>query len=437
MNPKVIFVGAGPVGLMTAIQAKLYDPDLPILMLEKYPEYKRKHILHLEQSSFADSHPDQEFQNFVKSLPSSIRTNELEDALLVYAKKLGIVIEYAEVKSCKELAQHCPSAEIIVGADGSHSIVHEQIFNHEYQIQKTLQHIAELKYEVQGDTRPLNKIMEVVPALTYTRHLISEFVGKENDKKTPVSLRLFIDETTYEKMKNATFKNPYHLSDIQQSQDQEIKALNESINAWLTARKDLANEQRIENSERLTTTHLPVYASKEFVNEGYAGKTWFLVGDAAFGVPYFRSLNNGILCSSQLAKAIHAGIHHQSIPVETFSDSSSFSSSSVRQEETPAENYRNFIQRLVVKERWLAEAKSMGVTSLQVSAASSRAMPVPRMKLLKTAGGRNFKSHMQGDEPSSLSSCSMFSSSFSSATKDKTEQQDEQTMKKKAGCTIL
>lgn len=40
--PDINFVGAGPVGLFTAIQAKLYNPDLNILMLEKYTEYQRK-----------------------------------------------------------------------------------------------------------------------------------------------------------------------------------------------------------------------------------------------------------------------------------------------------------------------------------------------------------------------------------------------------------
>ncbi len=31
---------------------------------------------------------------------------------------------------------------------------------------------------------------------------------------------------------------------------------------------------------------------------------YFLVGDAAFGVPFFRALNNGLMCGSQLAQAL-------------------------------------------------------------------------------------------------------------------------------------
>jgi len=40
--------------------------------------------------------------------------------------------------------------------------------------------------------------------------------------------------------------------------------------------------------------------------------TYVLVGDAAFGVPYFRSLNNGIISSIRLGKAIGKYFEHLS-----------------------------------------------------------------------------------------------------------------------------
>ena len=36
MQPHMIFIGAGPIGLLGAIQAKLVCPDLEIKMFEKY-----------------------------------------------------------------------------------------------------------------------------------------------------------------------------------------------------------------------------------------------------------------------------------------------------------------------------------------------------------------------------------------------------------------
>lgn len=49
--PDVVFVGAGPVGLWTAVQIKILCPWASILMLEKYAEYQRKHVLLLDKAS--------------------------------------------------------------------------------------------------------------------------------------------------------------------------------------------------------------------------------------------------------------------------------------------------------------------------------------------------------------------------------------------------
>ena len=398
MKPRVIFVGAGPVGLMAAIQTKLYQPDVPILIREKYQEYKRKHLLYLNQDSFGDTHPNPDFQKMLKQFPQRIRTNELEAALLDYAKKLGIKVEYSGVSDCKALAQEYPDAELIVGGDGSHSVVHQQVFDHQYQIQKTLKYIAEVKYEVEGKALPLSILSEMIPTLTYAKHLVSEYVGREKNGRTPVSLRIFIDEKTYEQMKQATFKNPFKLAEKEKIES----SLYTTIDAWLKARADLAKEQRILSSEQITVTNLPVYASKAFVSNRYQ-KTWFLVGDAAFGVPYYRALNNGILCSSQLAKTLDAMLNHRWLEEDSFS-------SSLVKRVKPTEYYSQYVQSLLNKEDWVASIKNMGVTSLEYTAAGSRAFPyLKRMPLAKTSAGRQFKVHMQDEKLSSHRSHSMFS----------------------------
>ncbi len=48
----VVFVGAGPVGLWTAVQLKLASPQTNVLMLEKYIEYQRSHVLKVDPASF-------------------------------------------------------------------------------------------------------------------------------------------------------------------------------------------------------------------------------------------------------------------------------------------------------------------------------------------------------------------------------------------------
>ncbi len=48
----VVFVGAGPVGLWTAVQLKLASPQTKVLMLEKYTAYQRSHVLQVDQASY-------------------------------------------------------------------------------------------------------------------------------------------------------------------------------------------------------------------------------------------------------------------------------------------------------------------------------------------------------------------------------------------------
>ncbi|HRE30351.1 MAG TPA: hypothetical protein PLD88_00115, partial [Candidatus Berkiella sp.] len=77
----VIVVGAGPVGLWSAIQLKLYNPTLNILMLEKHSEYQRSHTVKIDSESFKNSHPDPVFQKIIAPMTGLVSTNLLEKTL--------------------------------------------------------------------------------------------------------------------------------------------------------------------------------------------------------------------------------------------------------------------------------------------------------------------------------------------------------------------
>lgn len=395
--PRIVIVGAGPVGLFSAIQLKIQNPELSILLLEKHSEYQRHHTLSLNQASFKNIYPDPTLLQFTKEFKQTILTSELENKMLDYVKKLGIEIDYKEViakreektkpypetMTCDELCEQYPDADIIIGADGSHSVVHKEVFNNQYQKSTSLEYIAELKYNAIGKVKPLNELKELPLALYNAKHFVTEQVGEENNSVTPVAIRIFIDELTYKKMEGATFKNPFHLSDAKKDEN-----LDRTIRIWLLARKEMAKEIIQPDSDRLTVTHLPIYASKEMVKK-HKGKTWFLVGDAAFGVPFFRSLNNGILCSSQLAKAITAILHPNKKIV------------------APEKFYSNYVQHLIDKEFFTAYSKTVGVDSFitsfhiaqpiyQALQAFGNKIPVIKemRKLSMTDGGKHFKEQL-------------------------------------------
>ena len=200
-NPDVIFIGGGPVGLWTAIQLKIYNPSAKILVFEKYATYQRSHVLLLSKSSFknglkkhaADKKGADGFFNMISKFEKVIRTNDLENRLIEFAKSLDIHIVIENIASVDSLCTRFPSAKVIVGnaflpfsshksgSDGSHSLVQKEVFNGELQERESLQCIVDLKYEVYGKGEKLDMVSEAYPTLKIMKHVAEEHVGKERN----------------------------------------------------------------------------------------------------------------------------------------------------------------------------------------------------------------------------------------------------------------
>ncbi|CAF4784278.1 unnamed protein product, partial [Rotaria sp. Silwood2] len=150
--------------------------------------------------------------------------------------------------------------------------------------EKVLKYVIEIKYEVNGQGQKLDFIKYQYRTQKQLKYLVDEHIGTQKENRTPITLHLLIDKQIYEQMKSATFKQPYYLHSHQHLIPKDLL---ETITIWFNVKKDYANEQRIENSEKITCITLAVYQSSEFVyyNEEKKQYTW-LVGDAAFGVPF-------------------------------------------------------------------------------------------------------------------------------------------------------
>lgn len=381
MVPNIVFVGAGPVGLWTAIQIKLRNPALDIRMHEKYQEYKRKHLLKLNKKSFANAATNESLLAMINGLATSVRTTELENGLKQIAHELGIEIVFGAVDNCEELAANYPETPLFIDASGSHSITRTQIFDDAKQTEKNLQYIAEMKYEALGNAQA-QSFLKTLGAQSYTPFLANEAVGRVSpDGQTPVSIRFFIDEETYTQMQDATFKNPYTLDNL----NDMPKRMAEAVEARLILRERY--EQRIENSEKITVTTLPVYAAAQFTKHSH-GKDWCLVGDAALGVPYFRSLNAGLEAGTQLALCVAdyfkpKGDNElaQRATAASFSKRNPSAMFMPEKAATPLEQYEKYMQKKASKEINDAEWKNVGVNMAEFSAASSYQTGVSRSKV--------------------------------------------------------
>lgn len=132
-----VIIGAGPVGLLNAIGLLTKNPDSKVVLLEKYDVYKRNHTLRMEYKQIekylkaCGEPPDPAIQELVNRVKKSkvIRISEIERLLKNRAIKLGAEIKtdsaVADVQD--EVLKEYPNTDLILGADGTRSVVSQQI----------------------------------------------------------------------------------------------------------------------------------------------------------------------------------------------------------------------------------------------------------------------------------------------------------------------
>ena len=388
----VIFIGAGPIGLLGAIQLKLSCPDLNILMFDKHEVPSRNHSMYVNQDSFSGMDRSQEFAKILDSISSKVIISDLEKLLRDYAQSIGITIKYQEVKNFEELTQQYPDTNYFVGSGGLRGIVHPQVFQNDNQVNETLRYAVEVKYKAVGKTRSLNKVTELPGVIAHTKHLVSEYVGHLKNEVTPISLRIFVDESTHERMKKATFKEPYTLAD----KNKIPSELFETITHYLRARHHLANEEIVEGSLKISALTLSIYASRSFCTR-WGKKTIFQIGEEAFACPFYRSFNDNASCIPAFTKAMKALLEKKPVIHDKISSSTIFSISQEQQE--PLSYYQHTIQSLVNSEIRTIAVLNFGIDMLESSASSLRATPaIPSSKLSFKTGGKAFLAEVKGDD---------------------------------------
>ena len=366
--PTVVVVGAGPSALWNIAQLKLHCPKVKILMLEKYPQYQRQHILRVEKSSYSNAHPDKKFQQLLSEMTGKVLTTDIENKLLNFVKDLGVRIQYERVENCELLAKKYPSAQLFIGGDGAHSTVHKQVFDNELEIHNTLKYIAQIKYHVTGNTRALG-LLESAGVLSRVNHTAYEQVGREKDSKTPIAISFIIDEDTFQSINSARGKSFYTLAD----KNKIPNDLMQSIDTFITARNEITNENRIINSEKITVTDLSVSYSKDFVKDKY-GKKWCLIGDAAIRMPFFKSFNIGLVGGTRFALLASDYLDPKPLVKQQPSFFSSYTSSQQAIQD-PLETYNAYMKALAATEANKATFKAKGIGSLEYSAATMQAVP--------------------------------------------------------------
>ena len=184
-----------------------------------------------------------------------------------------------------------------MAGDGANSTMRAALLGKDCLEKHDLQYVVELKYEETGASGRFN----TAQAWQYNRslhHTAMDYVGKKRNGRTPVTLRLLVKGETYRALPEMTFARPHDLDT-----GGLPAAVEADIRTYLAMREDEFGTSLVAGSAKLSKLVLSMYAASRFaVKHGDAA--WFLVGDAALGVPYFRALNSGMMLGSRLAQIL-------------------------------------------------------------------------------------------------------------------------------------
>lgn len=317
-DTEVLVVGGGPVGLWTAIQAKVLS-GRKVTVVEKYEVYQRADIhLTVKKSSTSGIPAHKALHTEIKNWfgrPYSIKN--MEEGLTKIAHEVGVRIIKGYTADPKKLTDDFPEAKVIVGADGARSAMRKEISGDHFRFNTTLQHVIQVQYVVnykpkeeleetslKRQVRKIQEQAETYSMQKFAESLIIQNIRHQEDGSSKVTLQIFVDKETYDQMSDASFKTPYY---FETDLNKIPHSLRETLIKWWGARETLYGEVIIAEQEKInkmTVIALGCSCAKESMQVDENGVVKVLVGDALETFPYFRSINNGFILGTKLAKCI-------------------------------------------------------------------------------------------------------------------------------------
>lgn len=316
LETNIVFIGAGPIGLWTAVCLKVQRKSLNIFMFDKHVRYEREHHLQVNHSSF-DGAPNvacikkiiDEFKKASKRKDKiELSIKKIEEDLKKLALDLGIYIKTGEtISEPRDLIDRFRHAKIFIGADGRRSNVRQKIFGESYRFEERLINSIQLHYKVQEEGIPIMRDKSILAPFYWgkgtwrTEEQMAHIVFDETasgEGLRDITVRFSVDSKTFTDMEES-HTTPFSLTD-----PRIPRGLLDSVQLWLGMKEALYGEKRVLGSAKLKTVALDAYASQRCVGQDFGGRTWFLVGDAACGFSFLRGFNVGIQCGANLSKTI-------------------------------------------------------------------------------------------------------------------------------------
>jgi hypothetical protein len=310
MPKDVLIVGGGPIGLAHAWGIKCLNPQLNVVVFEKYQEYQRKHTLVMQHQQLqklmaaTNTQDDPILSKLLADLQKDphIRTSTLEAIFKKQALERGVTIVNKEITAKEienQLFREYPDAGLIIGADGTHSVVSGCLFPADNQIKHDFDYVLQLRYEVMGE----EQAPKIDPALFYNEMvskglIANEYVGHfdPETRTTPVTMQMMISKKDFAELSHATSKKP-----IKPFTDEHLvislpKALQDFVYDYLIYKITSCeqNYARIDKTSiRISVNEAPATEAMNIATM-HSGVPIVLGGDAGLGLSYFLGLNAGL-----------------------------------------------------------------------------------------------------------------------------------------------
>lgn len=390
-NYDVVVVGAGPVGITFASTLQAMNPKCKICVIDDRPLPTRNHGLKIRSDSVAKIHEilEQSLKKYSSSVngnnisllkdifskwsESFVRTSKIELDIAEIARKFGVTVlrdkqykvseenqvEIFETNDGKtELQRIMQTAQIVIGADGSHSVVREIIGSRLVDV-KTLQYLVELKYQTDGKAVP-RSYSEAFIESAQCGHIDIETMHKSvSEENKPVTLHIFVDKKSYDNLRvmdengrlKGVFGNSWTLEEIKKiaGENQEIESIYSTFQTHL---KGISARGGHCYEEKISTLEMTMYRSEKSV-ERYKGKFVLLIGDANAGMVIERGFNKGLKEAALCAKAV--------------SDYFKIDQNGQQDMPKPFIEYQQEVKKVFEDEKKWAELKNIGINTAQTS----------------------------------------------------------------------
>lgn len=333
MCADIVIIGGGPIGCYTALQAKNHNPAADIRIYERYPEYQRDHMVSITPDTMKTCFSGDGVQGQIRAAieaanentqatrkgksPIHIPLQVLEGILKQHCTAQGIHFTYAKIETPQDAMARHPECQLFVAADGAKSAMRAALLGPQDTQEQDLLYSVDVKYDVEGQAA-------YTRAPTYDKidMIVVETIGREHEGKSQVALRFLLDKATYDSIPEATFKEPLRMSGrtIIPAHDtpdgrpafgylpNRIGPFEDDIRKFQNIRTLHTQEHRVAGSERVTKVKLSQYASQKFAVMAKADEIrqagWFFAGDAAMGMPFYRSINAGLRLAARLGPVL-------------------------------------------------------------------------------------------------------------------------------------